>query len=165
MPPSMTQITKGPIIERLEDLMNDATKRQEVLIDLEGQTPLADLAAKYGVAQTQREADHLRNEWFGAWWPEAQAGVGAVDQIVRAGLATALREAISRDVRVDIYWVFRPSERESVDAAVCWSDDQVTLLVQTPKPAPGSQLPHTDPIKMLVWEQGKVNAIDLSRSP
>ncbi len=179
----MTQMpgtmSKGTIFENLDRLLSDPAKHDAILAALDGPTPLAELGVKFGVL-TQDEKVHVEQHWFGehGWWPKAQAGVGAVEQILRAGLKMAVQEARAHQLPVDTYWICHPgkhgvalpaklqgTEDQHVEATCCWSDKQVTIIFHTPEPLgePVHKVP--EHIKQIAWEDGKLQGTSFNAVP
>jgi hypothetical protein len=141
--PDMPQLaSKGSILKLLDALSHDPARRQELLNDLTATPPasVADIADKHHLV-TPLEKQHLVADWFTNWWPGAQP----VEPILREGFRVALTEAIQRNLPMDVYWLCEPGhdgahEPEgtggagTVEVAVCWSAQQVTVLIDTPHP-------------------------------
>ncbi len=154
-------ICKG-FLKKLDARYKDAAVLRQALGALGGLPAwpagnLADLGEARG-AFTKAEADHLRNDWFKAWWPNAQP----VEPIIREGLITAMKVAIHKPgeveedeweereepLPIDFYWVCHPghskaspeqsstappsSPDDRVEVTVSWSDHQVTVIIHTP---------------------------------
>src|SRR5215831_2830068 len=127
-------IAKGPILKRLEARYRDRVKLQERITALkESPDDLPTLGRQRGVL-TEAEAEHLRRDWFSrdGWWPDAYP----IEPILRYGLITALEEAAKRSLPIDAYWVCS-SPHNSFQVDITWSDQQLTLILNSPPvPAP-----------------------------
>lgn len=150
--PDMPQVaSKGSILKRLDALSHDAAKRQELLDDLNAATAgIANVAEKHGLVNPL-EKQHLELDWFTNWWPAAQP----VEPILMQGFKVALGEAISRGLPLDVYWLCEPGHDTAVEGhdhgptggdgtvevAVCWSAQQVTVLIDTPGPGHFTSMP------------------------
>lgn len=122
-------IAKGPILKRLEGRYRERAKLQERIDALKDMSEdLATLGRKRGVL-TETEAKHLRDDWFSktGWWPRAQP----IEPLVRWGLITALEEAVKRNLPLDAYWVCS-NEHNSFQVDITWSDQQLTVLFNSP---------------------------------
>ena len=157
--PDMPEVaSKGSILKRLDALTRDASKRRELLADLTATpTPsIANIAEKHGLV-TPLEKEHLTLDWFTNWWPAAQP----VEPILAEGFKVALREAIERNLPLDFYWLCEPGHdgqvgtghhgptggEGTVEVAVCWSDQQVTVLIDTPGPGHFATMPPLESIQ------------------
>ena len=149
--PTMPQvISKGPILIKLDAVLSDTAKRDALLVDLEATnsdlTPkfsVATIAQQHGIATTPEEVNHLRNDWFQNWWPNAQP---TVEKVVRGGLIEAIRCAsMHNDIPIDCYWVCDPGhgqhphvqddkEPQFVEVSTSWNDRQATMIIYTPHP-------------------------------
>ena len=159
MPDWTPTACKVPIMERIDALSRDTERLHQVRDDLEGSsnTSLVDLAEKYGLV-SDAEKQHLAVDWFTNWWPSAQP----VEPVIAAGFKVAVSAAIERNLPMDCYWVSGASEgarggEGQVEVAVCWSDRQVTVMINTPAPGqssmPRAELTVDEPI-LLVKRQG-----------
>ena len=122
-------IAKGPILKRLEGRYRERAKLQDRIDALKNASEdLATLGRKRGVL-TETEAKHLRDDWFSktGWWP----GAHPIEPIVRWGLITALEEAMKRNLPLDASWVCS-NEHSSFQVDVTWSDQQLTVLFNSP---------------------------------
>jgi len=175
-------MAKGPILKRLDKLLNSA-KRNQALNDLENS--FADLV-NLGSDQTTYGADrvltkqpwvsHLRDEWFKAWWPHAQP----VEPIIRQGLITALKVALAKPntprigqqpLPIDSYWVCHPghpshptapgqlADGHPVEVSISWSSQQVTLIIHTPEPPYPNNYNLTDYENILVVKREQTGQI------
>src|SRR5438093_1846373 len=144
--PGMPEVVAQPLmLERLDEVLNDAGRRARFANDLRSGRRLIDIAVDHRIATTDLEKRHLREHWFGSWWPMAQAHPGGVEQVMRAGLIAAAEEAEQRRLLVDSYWCCDPGhehhangahepEDGEVEMTVSWSKSQITLILQTPHP-------------------------------
>lgn len=174
MPDMPQTVAKGSILKRLDGVLRDEAARARILSELQAGTPLLTIVTAEKVVLTDDERTHLANDWFGsAWWPDAQAGVGAIEKILRAGFIDAINMANQLGVVIDTYWICHPGHGDGpghliqtpdsdqhVEVTVLWSDRQVTVFMHTPEPKQPSipDAPRTidEPIRVWFWKNGKV---------
>ena len=144
--PGMPEVVAKPLmLERLDEVLNDSNRRGPFAKDLRSGRRLVDIAADHGIAKTDLEKRHLREDWFRAWWPMAQGHPGGVEEVMRQGLIAAAEEADQLGLPVDCYWCCDPGhehhrnghddpEDGEVEVSVSWSKSQITLMLQTPHP-------------------------------
>jgi hypothetical protein len=170
MPNMPGEMSKGDILQDLDALLSDPPRRDALLADMEARTPanqpqysLASLAVKHGlVVAGSPAANHLANDWFGPNWWTHMTGQEKEDT-VRAGLIVACREAKTRQIPIDCYWVcaLHGMPPEKMQVTISWSDRQVTVILLTPKPPVMLHDAVGDPIKIIVWENGQLQVHDL----
>jgi len=112
-------------------------------------TNLVDIAEKYGLVRSAREAQHLRthllNEGKKGWWQHAQP----IEPIVRQALLKTVELVRQHDLPVDAYWVCSGSGRNApVEASVAVSKQQITLIFHTPRPPVANLIPAE---KAAIW--------------
>jgi hypothetical protein len=140
MPDMPELVSKGSILKRLDASSHDPAWLQRVLDDLTASVDVADVAEQHGLVN-QAEKQHLITDWFTNWWPDAQP----VEPIVAQGFKVAIGEALKRELPLDCYWLCEPGHDDNhqhppsggegtVEVAVCWSDQQVTVMINTPGP-------------------------------
>jgi hypothetical protein len=135
MPAPPTDIQKGPILEKIDSLSANATRRDAFLQQLQDpKQDYVDILLSFGVVDKQ-EADHLRQHWFpqnpqdtNAWWPQFQP----IEPLLRAKMIEAFEQARDYNLSVDAYWI---SIGTRVEVFVQRSEKQITLLRVTPKPS------------------------------
>jgi len=159
--PGMPEVVAKPLmLERLDEVLNDAGRRGRFANDLRSGGKLIDIAVDHGIARTDLEKRHLREDWFRAWWPTAQNHAGGVEEVMRQGLIAAAEEAEKRGLPVDCYWCCDPGhehhrnghddpEDGEVEVTVSWSKSQITLILQTPHPPPPEAQP--GPVLEPIW--------------
>jgi len=169
-------VAKPLMLERLDEVLNDPVRRARFKKDLQSKRGLVDIAADHGIAKTALEKRHLREDWFGKWWPMAQMHPGGVEKVMGEGLIAAAEEAEKRRLPVDSYWCCDPGhehhkngqkpEDGEVEVTVSWSKYQITLILQTPHPPP----PEAKPGRVLepIWvirrmPDGSVGKVRASR--
>jgi hypothetical protein len=116
--PDMPEImSKTAIFVRLEDVLNDPQRRQELynrLIDPNRYPKLEEIgdgiySLLYRNLLSTSQKTHMRNDWFANWWPDVQAkgpnGRGGVEQSVRLGLIRLIeRVGLRCCPYIDCYW-------------------------------------------------------------
>ena len=126
-------ITKGKILARIDEVSQDGARLKEFLNDLRtSNSDLVTILVRQRVVLPKREETHMREYWFGSWWPNTRA-----ERIVREGLVTAFARAFSegsggKPLPLDCYWICR--EDKTVQVSISWNDRQVVLLIFTPMP-------------------------------
>lgn len=141
------QVAKGPVLERLDAFsrkrLQDAQTAQKFANlhqELQGGQGLVELGVTYGIVQTQREQDHLKQDWFQGWWGTD------VEEIVRQGFEKAFALAIQHGLPLDCYWVCA-GQNGPVKMFPARSASQVTVLLMTPlPPVMGSKFPDLEDI-------------------
>ena len=161
--PGMPEVMAKPLmLERLEKILSNPTRRANFANDLRSGRRLIDIAIDHKIAITPAEKRHLRVDWFSqqnGWWRTAQAHPGGVEAVFREGLIAAAEEAEQRGKPVDCYWVCDPGheshsnghhdpEDGEVEVTVSWSKKQITFILQTPHP-PVPAL--TGPVMEPIW--------------
>jgi hypothetical protein len=175
--PDMPQVaSKGSILKRLDALSQNAEGRQQLLNELSAPgASIPNIAESHGLV-SPGEKQHMVSDWFTNWWPAAQP----VEPILIEGFKVALTEAINRNLPLDCYWLCEPGHNApgshdhgptggdgTVEVAVCWSDRQVTVLIDTPGPGHFANLPELTTIQetLLVSEPIKVIFRDAPGGP
>ncbi|HXZ86241.1 MAG TPA: hypothetical protein VEI82_12205 [Myxococcota bacterium] len=146
MPPVMPgYVGKGVIFGKLDQLLNDPTRRTQLLNRIRAKNAqgqwseeLLDVGAQM-LPLTPGEKQHIQEHWFdeyGSWWPSEQP----VDIIIRLGLiqAIGLATRTPQTLRFDCYWVCGV---EHVELVSCLSPGQITILFFTPNAPVSDQLP------------------------
>lgn len=173
MPDMPQTAAKGSILKRLDTALKDQAARARILTKLQSGTSLLETMSQEGVAINDDDRNHLANDWFGDhWWPGAQAGVGAIEQILRAGFIGAINKADELGVPIDTYWICHPGDHDPhapvqqptdqhVEVTVLWSNQQVTVIIHTPEPGVPiigpAPLTIDEPIKVWFWKDGRVD--------
>jgi hypothetical protein len=164
--PIFGNVSKGYLLQRLDALSQDRSKLSQLLNDLHNAPDdLAGIYHKHGILRTAEEISHIRHHWCAAWWPHSQP----VEPIIRRGFITAMEVAL-RDPKtnrerephlpIDTYWIFYPGSstqsvgpggspggQPSVEVAITWSEQQVTLILLSPEPpSPGEPGTVDEPI-------------------
>lgn len=153
------------------DRFSEASRHREqlnvtqILADLEGSTPIMDVARSHGLIGDDHaaEEEHLRRDWYNednaGWWPDEP-----VEQIVRAAYAKAIRLADEHDCPIDAYWM--PAGTDSAEprfrATINLEQGHVTLIFHTPpvpQPAPESSALREDPNVCVIEGDGKKGII------
>jgi hypothetical protein len=93
---------------------------------------LGDVCARFGLFADEREARHVREDWFGengkGWWPTQP-----MEALFRKGMIRAIELLRAHDLPLASYWhVGRWTRRAQITFAV--SAHQITLLISTPPP-------------------------------
>jgi hypothetical protein len=114
---------------------------------------LTALARAAGIVRNEIEANHLLEDWLGAWFPGLPVPEIFLESFLQAAkLALANR---ARPLSIDAYWA--ASHDGEVRAAVARSDQQVTVVLFTPEPAKKTRvraLKEKDPV-WVVTASGK----------
>lgn len=139
-------VAKGSIFAKLDAVLADPTKRQQLLNRLSRKKPNGKWDEEFldvfaGMLNlSSAEKDHIEEHWFGtgyeAWWPRLQPA----DIVCRLGLIQSIGLAAKTTpaAKMDVYWVC------GVDDFVVTSlvgPGQVTLLVFTPFSPTPEQMP------------------------
>jgi hypothetical protein len=139
MPPGGGFVIKPTILDNVERWFakSDRAALTGLLRDLRSGKNLTDLAKEYGVVKNEKEALHLRRDWFNesrsGWWQQAQP----IEPLMREALIKATEVARKRGLPVVPYWVCSGyDESAPVEMSVAASKHQVTLLIHAPS-APG----------------------------
>ncbi|HET8943644.1 MAG TPA: hypothetical protein VFO59_02585 [Dehalococcoidia bacterium] len=173
MPDMPQTAAKGSILKNLDQVLGNQAARAHTLARLQAGDPLLDIMSD-GQDMTigPDERRHLDEDWFGDhWWPGAQAGVHAIEQILRAGFIGAINKADELGVPIDTYWICHPGPHhpqapvqeptdQHVEVTVLWSDQQVTVIIHTPEPGVPiigpAPLTIDEPIRVWFWKDGEV---------
>lgn len=183
MPDMPQTVAKGSILKRLDGVLSNQTSRAPILAQLQAGSPLLTIMSTANIVVTNDERTHVATDWFGsAWWPDAQAGVGAIEQLLRAGFIDAINKANELGVPIDTYWICHPGhghsadhalqtpeEEQHVEVTVLWSAQQVTVIIHTPEPKAPSipNAPRTiaEPIRVWFWANNQVEHDDPMHRP
>jgi hypothetical protein len=140
MPDMPDHIAKGTILKRIDELSRDRPRLQQLHDALDVPNPkLSAIALQFRLVSPSEQA-HLLKDWFDSdsdrrWWENAQP----VEPIVAAGFKLAIQQALDRNLPLDCYWVCYGERemrccRDQVEFNCCVSDQQVTVIIQTPAP-------------------------------
>ena len=183
MPDMPQTAAKGSILERVDKALNNPGFRGEILNALQAGTPLTGIMSpQEPIGLSGPEQTHLDTDWFGErWWPGAQAGAHAVEQILRAGFIDAINKANELGVPIDTYWICHPGHGQShadvqlpadqhVEVTVLWSAQQVTVIIHTPDPGIPPNIDPAEPtidepIMVWFWKDGQVRHVQPKHRP
>lgn len=139
MPGMCTNIARGWLNERIEDALNDATKRADARKLLEDESlSLPDFCETLGVLDREVVEDrlmarHLRVDWFTdgvGFWPKLENK----EEIVRQALIELIDTADKLDCPVGVRWVCMGSKDDELErrfdcAVTTFSEPKLALLV------------------------------------
>jgi len=105
---------------------------QRLLRILKRPGSLGDVCERFGLFANEREARHVREDWFGengkGWWPTQP-----MEALFRKGMTRAIELLRAHDLPLASYWrPGRGTRRAQITFAV--SPHQITLLISTPPP-------------------------------
>ena len=147
--PGGHELTKGPISQYIDDVLNDPTGNysrraalKEDLLDWDKQPSLADiLETNHGLSH--HLAQILRENWYNqnGWWPELQP----VEPTIRQSFIQAIEvaDAVTPVLPIDSYWICA----RHFEVIITRSKWQVTRLLFTlDAPVNTPARPATDPL-------------------
>jgi hypothetical protein len=124
-------VGKGRQFKVIDDQFNTGSSAvyDDALNRIKTTPSLADLARRHVTSSpmTDGDVDHLRDDWFGSWWPKLP-----VEDVLRAGYAEAITRARNRGLPIESLWVC--AKEGEFQVYICEGDHQVTVIVFTPPP-------------------------------
>jgi len=127
-----TAIAKGRIFQLVDSRLNSL--KEEYLTQLEKGVPLTDIGTSSGIVYSDSVAQHVKQDVFGAWWPN----VPLKEELIRSAYMHAMRIALAPlkhqppdpPKPIVTYWVVGLKDFELM---VAESEKQVTVFLITPK--------------------------------
>jgi hypothetical protein len=131
-------VGKGHQFQIIDEQFNSGDRKvYEDALERISRTPsLVALAGQHVASSplTQGDVDHLRDDWFGSWWPDLP-----VEDVLRAGYRQAIDRAKNANKPIDSIWVC--AKEDQFQVYICESEHQVTVIVFTPPPPEQEDLP------------------------